>query len=132
MIARSVGLVLAIVVCAWFALGIRQVRDTSRATAILSGQSSPDRAEVAHAQALLRSAGTLNPDLQVDLLRGQAALLEHDRTRATRIVQSVVRREPMNLEAWLLLAEATPNVSVANHAVARLGALDPRLTLRHP
>ena len=58
-------------------------------------------------RSLLRSAGTLNPDLTVDTLRGQLALDENRDRRAAQIFAYVTRREPMNLDAWVLLAQAT-------------------------
>lgn len=126
-LARAALLVLALVVCAWFALGIRQAHDTSQATAILSAGGGVSSAQAPHVDSLLRAAKTLNPDSQVDLLRGRLAVIENDRPRAVQILEDVVRREPMNLQGWLLLAEASRNVPEIRRAVANLVKLDPRL-----
>jgi predicted Zn-dependent protease len=126
---RVLSLLLALVVCVWFALGIRQARDTSQASSILSNRNGVSAVQAAHAGSLLSAAGTLNPDTQVDLLRGQVALAQNDRPRAVRIVEDVTRREPMNVQAWLLLAEASRNVPEIERAVAHVGMLDPRLAI---
>jgi hypothetical protein len=128
-ILRGIGVVLALVVCAWFALGVRRAHDTSRANSILSSQDGVSDAQAAHAASLLNSAGTLNPDSQVDLLRGRAALAQNDRPRAVRIIEDVTRREPMNVEAWLALAETTRFLPEIKLAVLRVAELDPRLTI---
>lgn len=104
---RASLLALALIACAWFVLGARQARDTARASALVNGSSQLSAADEAHVRSLLRSAGTLNPDLTVDTLRGQLALDENRDRRAAQIFASVTRREPMNLDAWVLLAQAT-------------------------
>jgi predicted Zn-dependent protease len=128
-LARALSLLLALVLCAWFALGIRQAHDTSQATSSLSNSGGLSSAQAARVDSLLSAAGTLNPDSQVGLLRGRAALAENDRPRAVRIIEDVTRREPMNLQAWLLLAEASRNVPEIELAVARVAELDPRLAI---
>jgi predicted Zn-dependent protease len=104
---RASLLALALIACAWFVLGARQARDTARASALVNGSSQLSAADEAHVRSLLRSAGTLNPDLTVDTLRGQLALDENRDRQAAQIFASVTRREPMNLDAWVLLAQAT-------------------------
>ena len=82
-------------------------------------------AQAAHANSLLRAAGTLNPDQQVNLLRGDVAALRNQTPRAARIFQRVADREPMNINAWVLLARADYGKGrpLAN-AVAHIAALD--------
>ena len=119
---------LALVVCVWFALGIRQAHETSAAGTIVNGSRVPSAVTASHARSLLREAATLNPDSQVDLLRATLALRESDLSTAARLARSVTRREPMNVQAWLLLAEAAPNnASVVDAAVGRMAQLDPIL-----
>jgi predicted Zn-dependent protease len=131
-LARALSLVVALVVCAWFALGIRQAHDTSQAAAILSHGAELSYAQAAHADSLLHSARVLNPDLQVDVLRAQAALIENDRARAARILEDVVRREPTNLDGWVFLTRASRNVPELERAAARIAELDPKaLKQRH-
>ena len=119
--------ILAVVVCAWFVLGIRQAHDTARATAIIASANTPSAAQAAHVRSLLRAAGTLNPDLQLDVIRGQLALFRGDNADATRILESVVRREPLNVEAWVYLARAAFNVNRHEFGIAaqRIAVLDP-------
>jgi predicted Zn-dependent protease len=105
-LARAVLVVVALVVCAWFVLGIVQAQDTQRATALIAGGNRLSPAQARHARALLDSAGTLNPDLTIDLLRGQLAADQHQLAAAERIAQSVARREPLSLAAWSQLAYA--------------------------
>ncbi len=115
------------IVCAWFALAVRQAHDTNRASEIISGASALSGRAAAQASSLLRAAGTLNPDSEVDLLRTELALLEHRRSRALRIVEGVVRREPMNVEAWLLFARAGyPNRALLKRAIRNIALLDPK------
>jgi predicted Zn-dependent protease len=80
--------------------------DTSRATALLS-QGRLSQHQVAEAGSLLATAGALNPDQTVNLLRGQLAYKEGLAARATRTFLAVTRSEPQNLQAWLALAHTS-------------------------
>jgi predicted Zn-dependent protease len=127
LLARVAAVSFAAVVCAWFALGIRQVRGTNQAESILSGASTLSAQQAAHTDSVLRAAGTLNPDSAVDLLRGTVALREHQQQRAAHIFEAIVAREPMNLEAWVLLAQAAfGDGPLVNQALSHIGLLDPR------
>lgn len=130
-LARASSLIVAVIVCAWFALGIRQAHDTNAALSIVSQSTPVSATQLVHADALLRSAGKLNPDATVDLLRGKVALLRNDSRRAALIFEHVTRSEPSNLEAWLLLASAAyGNGPLIESATANLARLDPRGTQR--
>jgi predicted Zn-dependent protease len=123
-------IILAVVVCAWFALGIRQTRDTARATAIIASAASangPSAAQASHVRSLLKAAGTLNPDKQLGVLRGQLALLQGNNRSAARILEGVVAQEPLNVEAWVYLARAAFNVNRHEFGIAaqRIAQLDP-------
>lgn len=102
--ARVALLLLALVACAWFALGVRQAVRTEGARAIVVHVPVPPPARLDRAAALLRDAGWLNPDAEVDLLRARLALDRRDLRGAARILAGVVRREPSNVEAWAGLA----------------------------
>ncbi|HEX4010314.1 MAG TPA: hypothetical protein VHX62_09915 [Solirubrobacteraceae bacterium] len=117
---RVVGVVAALVVCGWFALGIRQAHDANRASAFMSSASPLTAAQVRETRSLLHSAGQLNPDRSVDLLRSQLALRQGDAAQARAIALSVTRAEPQDLDAWLAYGEASTH--------DRLGFL---LTLQH-
>lgn len=96
----------AALICAWFALGIRQANDLSQATAIVSATSrpSPDRAQ--RAASLLHSAGSLNPDRMVDIVRAQLDIAEGRLRSARSTLLRVVAAEPENVVAWTTLARA--------------------------
>lgn len=108
--ARVMAVLAALVVCAWFVLGVRQARDAAAATALVSAGHRLSPSQAARARSLLDSAGTLNPDLTVDLLRGELASDQHHRRLAERIFAAVARREPLNLQAWSHLAFAAAQV----------------------
>jgi predicted Zn-dependent protease len=105
-ILRGGLLALALVVCAWFVLGTVQARDTHRARVLISGTGSLSPTQAHQARSLLGSAATLNPDLTVDILRAEVAIDRHRAAVAVRVLQSVTRREPQNLNAWAQLALA--------------------------
>lgn len=125
-LVRAAAIAIAVVVCAWFALGVVQARDTGAATAIASAPRTPTPKQIAHARSLLDAAGTLNPDLQVDLTRAQLALRTGDTPSARRTLRSVLAREPMNIQAWLLFAQASYGTPASLVAVHHIGLLDPR------
>ena len=106
---------LALVVCAWFALGIRHASHTESARSIVAHQPLPDRARLAEAGAMLRTAGQLNPDAEVDVLRARLALDLRDPRGAERILAGVVRHEPENLEAWTGLALVARRIDPATY-----------------
>jgi predicted Zn-dependent protease len=105
-IVRVASVAAALAVCLWFVVGIRQTVNTSRATALVGNGAHLTAPEVRRARSLLSSAGNLNPDLGVELLRGQLALDQRRAVPAERIFESVTRREPLNLQAWVKLAYA--------------------------
>ena len=131
MSVRFAVISVAIVLCAWFALGATEAHDLSRATAIVRNSSSLSADQAAHVQALLSSASTLNPDRTVNLLRGIVAHDRGQRRRAIRILEQLTRDEPMNLDAWVYLAQAALGDNVlVQHAVAQIGVLDSGTTTR--
>ncbi len=122
---RAAMIAVALVVGAWFALGVRQAIDTSRATSIVSGPGNLDPAGARRADSLLHAAGELNPDRTVDILRAQLQDSQGQSSRAERLLLRVVHSEPMNILAWFALATAAtdkPTVSLAFTQIARLEA----------
>jgi hypothetical protein len=129
---RIAGLALgcvAVLACAWYALGAIQALDTTRATALLAGETIGPRA-AAEVRSLLPTAGTLNPDQTVKLLRGQLAYEQGHTSQARQIFLSVARAEPENLQAWLLLAHTSHSTRYLRPALARVNQLLP--PIRHP
>ena len=96
----------AVVLAAWFALGVRQARDTAQAAAIVSN-SPLSPAEARHASGLLDAASFLNPDREVDVLRARVDLGLGDKRGARAILKRVVSDERSYFEAWIWLARAS-------------------------
>jgi Flp pilus assembly protein TadD len=129
--ARALVAILAVAVCAWFALGIRQAHDTAQATAILSASGSLRPSQADRVQRLLDTAGTLNPDRTVELLRGDLAARAGQLGHAVQIFRRLTLQEPDNLEAWLGIAHASGGQSqLLFGALRRAAVLDPRLTIK--
>jgi predicted Zn-dependent protease len=131
MIARAVAAAVALLVCAWFALGARQAHDTTAATSIVQANSTLTRAQARDADALVHSAALLNPDQTVNILRGRVAVEGGRDAEARRILAAVTREEPRNLEAWVALASALPNnEKLFRQALNRVRQLEPRIPPR--
>jgi predicted Zn-dependent protease len=116
-----------LVVAAWFLLGARQAHNIDHVTSIVSGLNGQQRltaAQAAHANSLLDSAKTLNPDSTVDVLRARVALLSGNRVRATQILDGVVKREPDNLDAWYGIATSSTDGAIVNRALGHIAQLD--------
>lgn len=97
----------ALVVGAWFALGVRQSHDLNIATGIVSAPGRLSPAQARRAAALLDRAGQLNPDTSVGLARSQLALRLGNATLARALAREVTRSEPENIQAWLTYASAS-------------------------
>jgi predicted Zn-dependent protease len=125
-VVRVAGAAFAVLMCAWFALGIRQAHDTDRAAAIASQSTVISAAQAPTASSLLHDAGLLNPDQHVNVLRAQVALERGDAARSRQIVEDVTRAEPQNLEAWLWLAHASgSDRALFYRALRRVRLLEP-------
>ncbi len=107
MATRGALLVLALVMAAWFALGIRQAQNTNQASALVAPGARLTASQAAKASDLLDAAGFLNPDRQVEVLRAELRADRGDLSGARRILKGVVRTEPQNLAAWLALARSS-------------------------
>jgi hypothetical protein len=126
-LARASVLVVAVIACAWFVVGIRQAHDTAAATSIITHRGGLSAAQVAHARSLLGAAQSLNPDSQVELVRGRLDLIEHDLMAARRSIEGVLRREPLNLQGWALLAQTVNgDRRLLTLTIINIARLDPR------
>lgn len=92
----------------------------AQATAIIGSGRPLSARQVDRAAAALSSAGTLNPDLEVDVLRGELAIAQGHFAQARRILFGVIRQEPKLLAAWQLYARASVHNRVAFFA-AQIG-----------
>lgn len=118
--------VLALAVGAWFYLGVVQARDLSAATAVATSAQTPSPSRAAHASSLLDSAATLNPDIQVKLVRAQLAAGRGERDRAIAISEQAAREEPENVLTWFELARvAGTNRAALLLAFAHIKVLSP-------
>lgn len=132
MFARIGSAALALAICAWFALAIHTQHEFERGQAILAASPRLTTAQLARADAALDAARTLNPDSGVELALGEAALHAGRTLAARRIVESVTRSEPLNVQAWLLLAEAAYGTrQPLAGTLVQLGRLDPLDTRPH-
>ena len=131
-LTRIALLAVAVIACAWLALGIRQVHDQQEAIR-LANNPNPTTAQVARMQRLLDSAEELNPDMLPEVTRAQLALRRADGKAAERTLLAVVRREPDNIDAWNLLAIATAgrNPPLNRRARKRVRELAPPSRRRH-
>lgn len=116
---RSGLVVTALIMCAWFALAIRQAQDTTEATAIIT-RGAPSAAQAARVAQLLNSAATLNPDRQVDVLRGELAIQRGQDAHARQILFEVIRAQPKFLQAWVAYSEASLHDPIA-YIAAQIG-----------
>jgi uncharacterized protein involved in type VI secretion and phage assembly len=116
----------ALIVCAWFALAAHTEHEFDRGQAIVNSSSRLTPAQLTRADAALHAAKPLNPDSEVQLALGVAALHAGRTLAAQRIFESVTRSEPENPNAWLLLAEAAyGHGRLLSRTVAQLARLDP-------
>lgn len=128
-IARISLAVLAVCACAWFGLGAVQSHATDQATNIVSGSGKLTAAQADRARSLLDTAATLNPDRSIDLLRARLAVREGRTPEAIAILRRTVAAEPLNLSAWLALAQTAlgHDRALLNMTIPHLAALDPKL-----
>lgn len=128
MVVRIVSVVAALVVAAWFALGVRESHELNTVTSLLAGHPRLTAAQAARADALLSSAATLNPDRQEELDRGEVALAAGHLPAAQRIILQVAREEPDNIDVWADLARAAgSNHRLILRAFDNFARLSPRL-----
>jgi hypothetical protein len=124
-VRRALAAVIAIVVCLWFALGVRQAVDGTRASATLSGARHIDRATAARVAAQLDHAAALNPDRTVSILRAQLQVELGNRQAGLKMLGRVIREEPMNLEAWRAIAADATDPQTLREAFVGIGRLVP-------
>ena len=126
--------VVALAVCGWFVIGVRQAQDLAAATSVVQtgGAAGPER--LAAAAADLHSAAFLDPDQEVNILRGRLAIARGEVLQARRILTGVTHAEPMNLEAWIWFTGASlgspREARIGTARIAQLDPLDARLVGR--
>jgi hypothetical protein len=101
---RVLGAVLAAVICAAFAVGVRQARDSNALVALLATGRALTPAQQRSAASDLSSAAFGYPGQDIHILAAQVAMREHRYLDAKAIAQSINRAEPDNLPGWVALA----------------------------
>ena len=119
-LARTGLVVAAVLVAAWLALGLRPVRDERLGLAWVSRDADRASSYLVRAAQHTRSTGPELRLAQLDAFRDRP----HD---AVVRLRRVVRREPENHEAWVLLAQTARAVdpALAARALARARELSP-------
>ncbi len=118
-IIRYAVAAIAVVVCAWFALGARQAHEIDTAS------TTPD---VARAASALTSAKFLYPGNDVRILQAQLDLKRRRYGDARRLLAKMIAAEPQNIFVWsvaLDLAIDAPSTENAQMVTAHLRMLDP-------
>jgi hypothetical protein len=122
-IRTAIGLV-ALILAAWFAIGVRQARETDHAATVILALPRLSQSQADRLDSILAAAAFVNPDRQVDLLRSEVALASGHQARARRIAAAVTRAEPLNLQAWVQLGR-TSRGAAAFRALEHVVALAP-------
>jgi predicted Zn-dependent protease len=119
--------VVALLVVAWSAVLWRDDRIGSEASSRLIMSEQLTDAEWAREVERLRDAELLDPSTEWALARAGAYLLRDRPRDAAHAVESVLEREPENVEAWSLLRAATRDVDPKRsaQALAELRRLSP-------
>ena len=117
---RALLVVAAVLAALWLASGLRPVRDERAGLA--AARTDTDRAYRLLDRAADRSRST-GPELRL----AQLDAFTKRPDRAVRRLQAIVRAEPENLDAWVLLARTARTVdpALAARAQARARALSP-------
>jgi hypothetical protein len=120
--ARALLALAAVVVLAWLAVMERNTR-LEAASLHLLGEGHTARAE-----ANLRDARLLNPDTTPDFRRALLYVTKRQGDRAVATLESVVAREPDNLQAWatlLAFGRSRHDSALVQRALAAVRRLDP-------
>jgi hypothetical protein len=123
--ARIAVALVAIVVLAWLGVMERDRRLFERGAATAGNLRTA--ADVSRADADLRGARFLNPDLLPDVTRALVYRYDGRHREAIALVEDVVREEPENRGAWggLLTLAQGRDPAAAERARAALRRLDP-------
>jgi Flp pilus assembly protein TadD len=129
---RALAVVIALVVCAWFAVGVRQAQETDHATSIIANPAPLTAAQAAHATSLLNSATFLNPDQEVAVLKADVLSRLGEKQRAVALLEKVVHEEPQNIDAWQGIARNATDSHTYFLAFIEIGRLMKRLVKPKP
>jgi tetratricopeptide (TPR) repeat protein len=134
MAARIAVGVLVVAVLAWLAIGLRNARlEADGASLIGSSPATASPERLAEARDAYRRAGERNPDTGPEIRAAGIANFTGQPEEAVELLRDVVRREPENFDAWLVLASAAAEIDppLAERARERARSLNP-LQFRRP
>jgi hypothetical protein len=116
-VTRVAVAVVAVLVIAWLGVMERDERLLQR------GVKASSAGQAARAERAFRDARLLNPDSAPDVLRSFLYAGTDRREEAQALTEEVLRREPDNLTAWVVLMRVDPRS--AQRALAARRRLDP-------
>lgn len=124
---RVLALVIAVVACSWFVLGLRALHNESSVRDFLTHHRTLTRAQLRSVNATLDEAAFLNPDEEVSTIRAIAYPQAGDVPGAIAIAKATVRKHPQDYVGWLVLEFVSRGTDPAAYrlARARLRALAP-------
>jgi predicted Zn-dependent protease len=127
-VVRVALLALATAAVAWLAVGLAASRAQDELRDLVQATERPTAADLARADELRRAAER-TPGRRPALMEATLRLKGDDAAGAARLLEQVVRGEPDNGEAWLLLARASEerDPARAQEAMARVRELAPRV-----
>jgi predicted Zn-dependent protease len=124
---RAGIVVLAVAAIAWLGAGLAATRAQDDLSHLVAVTEHPTARQIARAADLRRDAERWVPGRRPSLLEATLRGKAGDVAGAVRLLQQVVRDEPENGEAWLLLAQAARDrdPALAERARARVRVLAP-------
>ena len=110
----------AVAALLWLGAGLRSAQLQDRAGEVAGDRRKALEPRVQEAFALLQRSRRFNPDARPLLFQAYLLLfIEARREQGVRLIERVIRREPENHLAWLLLARATARSDPRKAAAAR-------------
>jgi hypothetical protein len=124
---RALLVVLAALVLAWLALGLRAVRleDQAQATIDRARAGPVTELDVEQARDHLQEARRFSPDNGPAIREGQLLEAAGRKAEADFIGRVVALEEPDNLQAWFLAWVAATDQPAKKHALSELRRLNP-------
>ena len=116
---RAAIALLAIALVAWSAVLWRDERIGQAASSRIIHNPQLSDSDWAREVERLRDAELLDPSTKWPVARAGALLQRGRRAAAARVIEDVLEREPANVEAWIVLREATRGRAPERAAQAR-------------
>jgi hypothetical protein len=128
---RAALALVAVLLFSWFAVLVRDDHIGREAADRLLNRPDMSDADFVHSLDQLRKAELLNPGTEWRVTRAGHLLLR-DKRKAVRLAESVLRREPENLSAWVVVLNATRGRDPrrSSRAAAQIRRLNPSVPKR--